>query len=135
MTESTDPLDDMDVQHIKLTDGNEIIGYINSTDKAIILMERPMILNLAMTTNGNDTYYFTKYFPFAKSNIVKINSRNVVSASEVRSDIKEKYIQAALKSDKFRHITPEDQDLDTDTDLTDENMDLNFMEPASKKLH
>jgi hypothetical protein len=135
MTESTDPLDDMDVQHIKLTDGNEIIGYINSTDKAIILMERPMILNLAMTTNGNDTYYFTKYFPFAKSNIVKINSRNVVSASEVRSDIKEKYIQAALKSDKFRHITPEDQDLDTDTDLTDENMDLNFMEPASKKIH
>jgi hypothetical protein len=135
MTESDNPLDDMDVQHIKLTDGSEIIGYINGTDKAIILMERPMILNLAMTANGSDTYYFTKYFPFAKSNIVKINSRNVVSASEVRNDIKEKYIQAALKSDKFGQLTQEDQDLDTDTDLTDEEMDLNFMEPASKKIH
>jgi hypothetical protein len=135
MTESDNPLDDMDVQHIKLTDGSEIIGYINGIDKAIILMERPMILNLAMTSNGNDTYYFTKYFPFAKSNVVKINSRNVVSASEVRNDIKEKYIQAALKSDQFGKLTPEDQDLDTDTDLTDEEMDLNFMEPASKKIH
>lgn len=135
MTESDNPLDDMDVQHIKLTDGSEIIGYINGIDKAIILMERPMILNLAMTSNGNDTYYFTKYFPFAKSNVVKINSRNVVSASEVRNDIKEKYIQAALKSDQFGKLTQEDQDLDTDTDLTDEEMDLNFMEPASKKIH
>ena len=135
MTELDNPLDDMDVQHIKLTDGSEIIGYINGIDKAIILMERPMILNLAMTSNGNDTYYFTKYFPFAKSNIVKINSRNVVSASEVRNDIKEKYIQAALKSDQFGRLTQEDQDLDTDTDLTDEEMDLNFMEPASKKIH
>lgn len=135
MIESNDPLDDMDVQHIKLTDGSEIIGYINSIDKAIILMERPMILNLAMTSNGNDTYYFTKYFPFAKSNIIKINSRNVVSASEVRNDIKERYIQAALKSDVLGKLTEEDQDLDTDTDLTDEEMDLNFMEPASKKIH
>lgn len=135
MTESDNPLDDIDVQHIKLTDGSEIIGYINGIDKAIILMEMPMILNLAMTANGSDTYYFTKYFPFAKSNIIKINSRNIVSASEVRNDIKEKYIQATLKSDKLGQLTQEDQDLDLDTDLTDEEMDLNFMEPASKKIH
>jgi hypothetical protein len=135
MTESADPLGDMDIQHIKLADGSDIIGYINSTDKAIILMERPMLLNLAMTSNGSDTYYFTKYFPFAKSNVVKINSRNVVSASEVRSDIKEKYIQAALKSENFGQLTQKDQDLGDDTNLTDEDMDLNIMESPSKKLH
>ena len=135
MTESADPLGDMDIQHIKLADGSDIIGYINSTDKAIILMERPMLLNLAITENGNDTYYFAKYFPFAKSNIVKINSRNVISASEVRNDIKEKYIQAALKSDNFGQLTQKDKDLDDDTNLTDEDMDLNIMESPSKKLH
>ena len=131
MTEK-DPLDDMDIQHIKLSDGNEIIAYINGTEGAMVIMERPMNINLAMTTNGNDTYYFTKFMPFAKRNIVKLNSRNIVSAVEVRNDIKEKYIQAALKSDD----ADRQKDLDREMDLaSDDDMDLNYMEPLSKKLH
>jgi hypothetical protein len=130
MTDQEDPLDDMDVQHIKLSDGNELVGYINSTEGAMIIVERPMTINLVQTTNGYDTYFFTKYMPFAKSNIVKLNSRNVVAASEVRNEIKEKYIQAALKTE----ITDEYADDEMDN-LSDEELDLNFMEPASKKVH
>jgi hypothetical protein len=132
MTEQEDPLDDMDVQHIKLSDGIELVGYINSTEGAMILVERPMTINLVQTTNGYDTYFFTKYMPFAKHNIVKLNSRNVIAASEVRNEIKEKYIQAALKTE----IAEEEEKLDSEMDLaSDEDMDLNFMEPASKKVH
>jgi hypothetical protein len=131
MTEK-DPLDDMDIQHIKLSDGNEIIAYINGTEGAMVIMERPMNINLAMTANGNDTYYFTKFMPFAKRNIIKLNSRTIVSAVEVRNDIKEKYIQAALKSDD----ADRQKDLDREMDLaSDDDMDLNYMEPLSKKLH
>jgi hypothetical protein len=131
MTEK-DPLDDMDIQHIKLSDGSEIIAYINGIDGAMIIMERPMNLNLAMTTNGNDTYYFTKYMQFAKRNIIKLNSRNVISASEVRNDIKEKYIQAALKSDSHEELQKNDYEMEQ---ASDDDMDLNYMEPISKKLH
>ena len=131
MTEK-DPLDDMDIQHIKLSDGSEIIAYINGTEGAMIIMERPMNLNLAMTTGGNDTYYFTKYMQFAKRNIIKLNSRNVISASEVRNDIKEKYIQAALKSDSHDELQKNDYEMEQ---ASDDDMDLNYMEPISKKLH
>ena len=130
MTEQEDPLDDMDVQHIKLSDGNELVGYINSTEGAMIIVERPMMINLIQTVNGHDTYFFTKYMPFAKSNIIKLNSRNVISASEVRNEIKEKYIQAALKTE----IVDEYDDEEIEN-LSDAEMDLNFMEPFSKKIH
>jgi len=129
MIEENDPLDTMDIQHVKLSDGSEIITYINSTEGASIIVERPMNLNLVTTANGYDTYFFTKYFPFAKHNLVKLNSRNVISASEVTDEIKEKYIRAALKSDNTSDI---DNGME---DASDEDMDLNFMESPSKKLH
>lgn len=129
MIEENDPLDTMDIQHVKLSDGSEIVTYINSTEGASIIVERPMNLNLVTTTNGYDTYFFTKYFPFAKHNLVKLNSRNVISASEVTDEIKEKYIRAALKSDNTSDI---DNGME---DTSDEDMDLNFMKSPSKKLH
>jgi hypothetical protein len=129
MIEENDSLEDMDIQHVKLSDGSEIVTYINSTEGASIIVERPMNLNLVTAANGYDTYYFTKYFPFAKNNLVKLNSRNVISASEVTSEIKEKYIRAALRSDNTSDIDNGMEDLD------DEDMDLNFMESPSKKLH
>jgi len=129
MIEENDSLEEMDVQHIKFADGSEIVAYINKTQGAYIIVERPMNLNLVTAANGYDTYYFTKYFPFAKNNLVKLNSRNVISASEVTSEIKEKYIRAALRSDNTSDI---DNGME---DLNDEDMDLNFMESPSKKLH
>lgn len=129
MIEENDSLEDMDIQHVKLSDGSEIVTYINSTEGASIIVERPMNLNLITTANGYDTYFFTKYFPFAKHNLVKLNSRNVISASEVTDEIKEKYIRAALKSDNSSSIDNHMEDLD------EEDMDLNFMESPSKKLH
>ena len=129
MIEENDSIEEMDIQHVKLSDGSEIVTYINSTEGASILVERPMNLNLVTAANGYDTYYFTKYFPFAKNNLVKLNSRNVISASEVTSEIKEKYIRAALRSDNTSYIDNGMADLD------DDDMDLNFMESPSKKLH
>jgi hypothetical protein len=125
-----DPLDTMNIQHIKLSDGSEIVAYINSTEGNFIVAERPMLINSVKTTNGFDTYYFTNYMPFAKVNLIKLNSRNVISASEVNTDIKDKYVRAALQSnseDKFDNNTTEE--------MNEEDMDLNFMESPSKKLH
>ena len=127
MTEK-DPLDTMDVQHLRLVDGQEIIAYINSVDGAMIITERPMLVH-SIQNKGFDTYFFSKYMPFAELNLVKINSRNVIAATRVRNDIKEKYIQAAIETSKSR------DDEDMDIDLTEEEMDLNFMESPSKKVH
>jgi hypothetical protein len=129
MIEENDSLEDMDIRHVKLSDGSDIIAYINSVEGSSIVVERPMNLNLVTTANGFDTYFFTKYFPFAKDNLVKLNSRNIISASEVTSEIKEKYLQSAIRTDS-------DTDIDNSmNDLDEEDMNLNFMESPSKKYH
>ena len=133
MTEN-DPLDDVNIQHIKLSDGSEIISYINGFEGAMIIMERPMILNLAMTAGGNDTYFFTRYMQFAKNTLIKVNSRNVISSSEVRNDIKEKYIQAAVRSETHEESPNNNYEREIEQPSDDE-LDLNYMEPISKKLH
>lgn len=131
MIEENDSIEEMDIQHVKLSDGSEIVTYINSTEGASILVERPMNLNLVTAANGYDTYYFTKYFPFAKNNLVKLNSRNVISASEVTTEIKEKYVRATIRNE-----IESNEDLNTNLDDdSDEDMNLNFMESPSKKLH
>jgi len=132
MTEQEDPLDSLDIRHIKLSDGSEVVGYINGKSGGSLLIERPMLINLVQTINGYDTYFFTKYMPFAKENIQRINLQNIICGSEVRNEIKEKYIQAALKTE----ILEEEEQTDSEMNIaSDEDMDLNFMEPASKKVH
>jgi hypothetical protein len=129
MIEENDSLEDMDIRHVKLSDGSDIIAYINSVEGSSIVVERPMNLNLVTTANGFDTYFFTKYFPFAKDNLVNLNLRNIISASEVTSEIKEKYLQSAIRTDN-------DTDIDnTMNDLDEEGLNLNFMKSPSKKYH
>lgn len=128
MTQQEDPLENLDVQHIKLSDGNEIIAYINSFDSGFLVVERPMNINLVTAANGFDTYFFTKYFPFSKHNVIRIHSRNIISASEVSNEIKERYIKAATG-------THEDHEEEDDDRLSDQDLNLNFMDSPSKKYH
>ena len=126
-------LEDLDIQHVKLTDGTEIIGYINSIDKNIIVMERPMLINSFRNTNGYDTYFFTKYMPFTEINLVKINSTNIIATSTIRDEIKEKYIRAAIsdnsKEEEEYEEYMEEEELDEleDTFLA--------MMPTSRCIH
>ena len=131
MTEKEDTLEDLDIQQFKLVDGTDIVAYINSTDGVMILLERPMSVNCVHQQNGYETYFFTKYMPFSDNNIVKLNSRNVISVSPLRSEIKEKYIRAALNS-SLENDEMDEPELD---DLIDTDMEFELMPSISKCIH
>ena len=58
MTEEKHPLTNMDIQQFRLSDGSEIIGYINSIEGAMILMERPMLIGRLQNQGEMETYFF-----------------------------------------------------------------------------
>jgi len=125
-------LEDLDIQHFKLNDGCEIIAYINSIEKHIILVERPMLLN-QIHNNGMETYFFTKYMPFAEvDTLIKINSSNIVATSPLSDDIKERYIRATIYNKPVDDIGNEMSPLDN-TSLPNE--DLLSMKSSSKCVH
>ena len=125
-------LEDLDIQHVKLTDGTEIIGYITSIDKNIIVMERPMLINSIRNTNGYDTYFFTKDMPFTEINLVKINSTNIIATSTIRDEIKEKYIRAAISDNSKEEEYEEYMEADELDELEDTFL---AMMPISRCIH
>ena len=131
MTEKEDTLEDLDIQQFRLVDGTDIVAYINSTDGVMILLERPMSVNCIHRQNGYETYFFTKYMPFSDTNIVKLNSKNVISICPLKSEIKEKYIRAALK-DGLENDETDEPEID---DLLEPDIEFELMPSISKCIH
>ena len=93
-------LKDVNIQHFRLADGIEIVAYVNSTEDGYLLVERPMEIVLANTTNGMSTYFFSKFMPLAESeDFVRVNKRSIIALSSVSDDLKERYIRSAIKDD------------------------------------
>ena len=118
----SDELEDIDIQHLKLADGSEIIGYINSIDGNMVLLERPMLLG-KIVREDFETFFFSKFMPFAENNIVKVNLRNIIATCQVTNDVKERYIHAAVN--QHRH----------DTEVEHDDIDEPNIEPISKTYH
>lgn len=107
-------LDDINIKHIKLTDGTEIVTMITSTlGESVLNIEKPLLLNFMYEEDDSISYYFTRYCPFSRDGKVKLNAQNVVAYSDVTTDLKARYIRSALKMSKGIQVPFED---DTDSE-------------------
>ena len=87
--------DDVNIRHLKLTSGDEVISYVATKDMngPIVTLERP----LQVHRYGLGNFFFSKWHPFAKKNECVVNPMNIVSHSECDDRVKERYIQLCLK--------------------------------------
>lgn len=95
---------DIDIKHIKLSNGEEIVSFINSIRGDDIVLEFPLMLNSVYNNNSTYTYYFTRFMNLTNDNIIHLNTRNIIAYSTVSDEIKEKYIRASLnyKEDRYK---------------------------------
>lgn len=123
-------LEEYEIQHIKLTSGDEVISIVSGREGNNTLLEYPMKLNHYMH-NDNEVYYFTEYMPMSETDIVYLNSDNIVAFSLVQESVKEKYVRACLKSraDRLSESVKEiESEPDPDTNLYN-------MDSPSDKIH
>ena len=87
--------DDVNIRHLKLTSGDEVISYVATEDMngPLVTLERP----LQVHRYGLGNFFFSKWHPFAKKNECVVNPMNIVSHSECDDRVKERYIQLCLK--------------------------------------
>ena len=128
MTEEKHPLTNMDIQQFRLSDGSEIIGYINSIEGAMILMERPMLIGRLQNQGEMETYFFQRFMPFAGDAIVRVSLRNIIATCKLSDDLKERYVIAAIQNQEDDELS-EWEDSDDFEDLLDE------INPMSKTIH
>jgi len=87
---------DLNIKHIKLINGEEIISLVNQSIGDDLILEFPLLLNTIYDNNSN-TYYFTKYMNLTNDSLIHMNVRNIIAYSNVTDDIKRKYIVSSLR--------------------------------------
>lgn len=86
-----------DIYHLKLSTGDEIVGFVNGTTDDFITIEYPVSIERYKETG----YQFSRWFPFsAKTKTHTINRLFVISASDLEESIKHNYIMYALSISK-----------------------------------
>lgn len=106
--------DKLDIRHIKMINGDEILALINQNNADNYLIERPVLVNQNMLGN----YSLTPWFPFTKSSLFKIFKNRVIASTRIDESVQQNYINFVLSKDQ-----PEVQ-IQSDSELIDKYRDM-----------
>jgi hypothetical protein len=79
----------IDIRHFKLTNGEDLICYVQSTNEHAFIVERPA----AVRVSPAGIWTFADWFPFSEKKVFKIMKRFVINHTEVVDETKESYIK------------------------------------------
>lgn len=92
-------MEDLNIRHFKLANGEDIIGIVSSKNKDSWLLERPVLVN----SNMLGGYSFSPWFPFSSTKVHKILFSNIINSTGIDPDVKESYLQFVLDLKKNLH--------------------------------
>jgi|TARA_R110000744_G_scaffold115670_3_gene216481 hypothetical protein len=118
---------DIDIRHFKLTNGEDLICYVQSSTEHAFIVERPAVVRL--TSDGIHT--FGDWFPFSDKKMFKIMKKFVINHTEVVDETKESYIKFSCQDIIAEEIT--DDIYDYDNTVVDTGTDeWNEEEPSTE---
>ena len=119
---------DIDIRHFKLTSGEELICYVQSSSEHAFIVERPAVVRCA----SDGTWTFGDWFPFSDKKMFKIMKRFVINHTEVVEETKESYIkyscQDIIRDEINRDI--EEYELEGESMIEDNIRDEETIEPT-----
>jgi len=111
-----DPIEDLNIRHLKLSSGEEVIGLIAGVDvkKQLVHIESRVSLSSAY---GDDyeRFYLLDWMPISKTNITAISSQHIIAQTEVNTDMKENYIRFVTNSANREYEYNDEALTDNDT--------------------
>ncbi len=84
---------ELDIRHFKLINGDDIIGLVADRNDDNIIVERPLVVSATLLGG----FQFQPWFPFSDNKNFKIMKSNIIEHVGVADDVKETYVQFALK--------------------------------------
>ena len=101
-------MQELNIRHFKLMNGDDIIGLVAVKNDDSYIIERPVSIN----ANLLGGFQFSPWFPFSESKQFKIMKSNIIQHVPIAEDVKENYVQFALKLDEVRKpVTKSDQEI------------------------
>ena len=119
-------LDDVNICHIKLVTGDELIAIIlddEDNESELLLVQKPMLIKIIPVSEGT-SFLFYDWQPFSKYDTCFINPLHIVSHVECSNKIKGQYINLCINSSS-----------DDDDDEYDEPTEPKCNLPSDRILH
>ncbi|MGY8866066.1 MAG: hypothetical protein ACKVJK_10580 [Methylophagaceae bacterium] len=128
-------LNELNVSHIKLANGDEVVALVRSIEDASIFVESPLLINTMHSGEDRESFYFTEWMPMSES-VVCINRSTVITHAECTDPFKEHYVRTALSfkerpTSSFTSEYPEDDVFGYD----DEDMMEEMQTTTTKIVH
>jgi|GEM_PF-6790374 len=117
----------VDIRHFKLTNGEDIICYVQSSTEHAFIVERPA----AVQVSPAGIWTFNDWFPFSDKKVFKVMKRFVINHTEVVTETKESYIKYSCQDEIKQTI--DTYDYNDFEDNTQEQYE--FDEPETKTIH
>ena len=91
------------IQHIRLINGEELIGDVIDYYDNKILVSYPLLVDERMSTSGKSAIVLTKYIPFSTTNMCELMNTHVITIT----DIHEEMVRYYKHSLRFSHVHEE----------------------------
>ena len=88
-------LDDVNIRHFKLSNGEELIALVQGEQDQLIKLESPMEVHREVRMNSQ-SFVFTRWLPLSKFDVCLLNPMHIVSHVECDNDVKERYVRMCL---------------------------------------
>jgi hypothetical protein len=89
-------MEDLNIRHFKLINGEDIIGIVSTKNDDNWMIERPVLVG----SNLLGGYQFTPWFPFSNTKMYKVLFRDIVNSTGIDPDVKESYLKFVLELKK-----------------------------------
>jgi hypothetical protein len=88
-------LNDVNIRHFKLSNGEELIALVQGEQDQLIKLESPMEVHREVRMNSQ-SFVFTRWLPLSKFDVCLLNPMHIVSHVECDNDVKERYVRMCL---------------------------------------
>jgi hypothetical protein len=89
------------IQHIRLINGDEIIGDIINETEYTMVVDCPMIVEERTDKAGSTGIVLNKFVPFAKQNVCVFLKSHIICSSDLNDVVKRYYYNSLLFSNKL----------------------------------
>ena len=79
------------IQHIRLINGEELIGDVVDYYDNKILVSQPLLVNERMSQSGKSAIVLTKYIPFSSSSVCEIQNNHVITITDIHEEMVKYY--------------------------------------------
>jgi len=127
-------MQELNIRHFKLMNGDDIIGLVAVKNDDNFIVERPV----RVQANVLGGFQFTPWFPFSDSKQFKILKSNIIQHVSIAEEVKENYVQFALKLDNLsKPDTRTDQEIleEYEDELVNRYADEGVPLPEKKTIH